>query len=599
MAEPEPQPDPEPEPEPEPQPQPEPHASEAEPEQPLEPLPAPPRVTIRTGTGAPQPKEPEQPEPAQPEPPPPPQQQQQPEEEPGPAHEPEAEQEPQPQPEPEPEVGPSLPTASEASLWSVDSGEVALERPSSADSSCSRESFTGEVRFGSTYFRRIMPEPLAVSRDQNVMDHFRAGGGLVGVLDPAGVKVGKERAAREEVRRRREALLAARAVSDELNRRPRIGDRTSLGNFDLSKDVEYELKHSHQSDAARKEASAYRERVAQQQSAEFWAEDGYEGELAPRGLIIPAPAAGFYAWFGEQSQNAGADGQVAVAKWWHHPADDLPGRGGAAGGWAEREDSDYLEVSRPLSAASSRPGSAGSAVSANVSVPSVEMESVDLAGRVRPASAASRLSSGGASVAASERAQSEMSFDSVASSSGSAAGLRVPKAVAPSRTSFRSSSAGSSRSGGHRPVSASSSFGAAGTRRGHVELWRTKQRKGKDLAAIAGPAVKGSRRGTYDWAPSTTATTAAAAAATAGASKGQGEDQWDEVVVGATTAAAGPQRPRTAAQLYAEHRARQQRKKAKKRGGSQKPKGTGQLRMDLEDGKRAGLLMLLSQSTVW
>ena len=51
--------------------------------------------------------------------------------------------------------------------------------------------------------------------------------------------------------------------------------------------------------------------------------------------------------------------------------------------------------------------------------------------------------------------------------------------------------------------------------------------------------------------------------------------------------------------MQREHRARQQRKKAKKRGGSQKPKGTGQLRMDLEDGKRAGLLMLLSQSTVW
>ena len=58
--------------------------------------------------------------------------------------------------------------------------ESRTSRPGSAGSS----SYTSQVRYGSTYFRQIVPSPLEISRDKNTKDHFRSAGGLVGVLDP-------------------------------------------------------------------------------------------------------------------------------------------------------------------------------------------------------------------------------------------------------------------------------------------------------------------------------------------------------------------------------------------------------------------------------
>ena len=108
-------------------------------------------------------------------------------------------------------------------------------------------------------------------------------------------------------------------------------------------------------------------------------------------------------------------------------------------------------------------------------------ESVDLTGRVRPASAASRMSelSGGGTVyseASQMSLESRQSFESTASSQ---AGLRVPKPVAVARTSFGTTKGPVLR---RRPASASASFGGAGTRGSRVELWRSKPRSGTNLA---------------------------------------------------------------------------------------------------------------------
>ena len=130
----------------------------------------------------------------------------------------------------------------------------------------------------------------------------------------------------------------------------------------------------------------------------IWTENGYGGDLAPRNLVIPAPAAGFYAWFGEPTAQPGVG---KVAQWWHHPAENR-------GQVGRSYESDHVDVSRPGSAASGgRPGSAGggSTVSEMES-----FESVDLTGRVRPASAASRMSelSVGAGTVCSEASQMSM-----------------------------------------------------------------------------------------------------------------------------------------------------------------------------------------------
>lgn len=430
------------------------------------------------------------------------------------------------------------------------------EVASSVATSCSREVLTDEVRFGSTYFRRIISEPLLVSTDQNVKDHFRLGAGLVGVLDPSqcpGRLSSGVTDHTQEVRKCKEEFIAAQSISNAINRQPRIGERLRLGNFDTDEDMQFQETHKRQSDAARKEASAYRDLLTQQSLKDLGeAEEDYDGDLAPKHLIIPAPAAGFYAWFGEQPtrDHARADGQEAVTKWWHHSASGQPGR-------VRRERSDYLEYSRP-SSASSRPGSASSSKS------SVR---VDRGTHVRPHSAASRLSENKSFV--SDATASKYSSDSTLNISASRA-----------RASSRSVSASRTR---RRPASATS-VGASGTRNSRVELWRSKERRltGADERINVGVSLRRTpdsvqtsnrrllRRGASEWL------------STVGDRAGQ----------------AATRRPRTAGELYAEHRARKQ---AAKRGKlrSNKPKGTGQLQMDLEGGGKAGLLTLLSQSTVW
>ena len=493
-----------------------------------------------------------------------------------------------PEPEPRPDLGGQIdefvgPEADdqEESCYEESEDATPLEFASSVDTSFSRESLTNEVRFGSTYFRQIIPEPLRVSRDQNVKDHFQFGAGLVGVLDPSQCPGRLRRSATDqasdEVRRRREELLRNRSVSDELNRRPRIGERLRLGNYDTEEEMHFQETHRRQSDAARKEASAYRNMLAQQGWDET--EEGYNGDLAPRGLIIPAPAAGFYAWFGEQSdlENSPADGEEAVAKWWHHPARRPASR-------AQREDWEHVvrpssatssrpgsastarSSVRPSSAVSSRPGSAGSARSrrsADISASTIEgnRESVDLAGRVRPHSAANRLSESESFIS-----DSGMSVRS----SGSAASLRA--------------SVPSSRR--RRPASASS-VGAFGTRSSRVELWRSNERKIKGLAAnsTANRGANAAARRQSDWP-----------AANAGLMK-RSVQGWLSSSAGRSGQAVA-QKPRTASQLYAEHRARKQAVKSRKSRGH-KTTGTGQLQLELDGGGKAGLVTLLSQSTVW
>ena len=460
-----------------------------------------------------------------------------------------------------------------------------LEFASSVDASFSRESLTNEVRFGSTYFRQIIPEPLRVSRDQNVKDHFHLGAGLVGVLDPSQCPGRLRRSATDqasdEVRRRREELLRKRSVSDELNRRPRIGERLRLGNYDTEEEMHFQETHKRQSDAARKAASTYRNMLAQQGWGET--EEGYGGDLAPRGLIIPAPAAGFYAWFGEQSdlENSPGDGDEAVAKWWHHPARRPASRGI---GRDQREDSEYVvrpcsatssrpgsastarSSVRPSSAASSRPGSANSArsrTSADINTFSIDgnRESVDLAGRVRPHSAGSRLS----------ESESFIS-DTALSVRSSGSGVSLRASVPSSRR--------------RRPAS---SVGAFGTRSSRVELWRSNERRTKSVTARSianrGFGTNVSSRRQSDWP-----------AANSGRLKGSVEG-WLSSGAGRSGQAVA-QKPRTASQLYAEHRARKQAVKSSK-SRSHKPTGTGQLQLELDGGGKAGLVTLLSQSTVW
>jgi hypothetical protein len=199
-------------------------------------------------------------------------------------------------------------------------------------------------------------------------------------------------------------------------------------------------------------------------------------------------------------------------------------------------------------------------------------ESVDLAGRVRPQSAASRLSDSESYI--SDTAKSVQS-------SSSAVSLHVaPKIVSPSRASFSSVPSPQRR----RPVSASS-MGAFGTRNTRVELWRSKERKAKGLRASGalGPNVS-SRKS--DWPPAANSRLLRRSA-----------DGW-LTASGSRTGQAAAQKPRTASQLFAEHCARKQAAKSGKTRGN-KPKGTGQLQVELEGGGKAGLLTLLSQSTVW
>ena len=232
------------------------------------------------------------------------------------------------------------------------------------------------------------------------------------------------------------------------------------------------------------------------------------------------------------------------AKWWRH----------------KRSSGVSAEYSRPSSAASIR--SVRSSVRSNRSplmlrpfrcsltwclsqAPAEEggsktsMTAVDLSGRKRPPSARVRL-----------RPQS-------------AGGVRVPKAVAPVNSGYSGApSRGRVRS---RPVSASAS--ASGS-----SLWRSRPRGGIPHGQ-GGPGVKTTQRGGYAFPPVRSKPSCSCCLAPLSSAT---------FAQGPTMGTRGKGRGRRGAS-----------------GGKKEHAGTGQLTPALPDGGRAGLLMLLTQSTVW